>query len=104
MISRCDRSEVLELVEKAFDEVSLSTDSKVDGVLHLSVFLGGDVSGGAVVFNELKGGQRSVDQVAYTLALSDAYPGASTKRNGSPLASARAWILVFSPPRDRPVA
>jgi hypothetical protein len=109
---------VLELVEEAFDEVAMSIEFRVDRALDLAVAAGRDVGSPTGRLDEVEDGPGIIAAVADerspppgmpsiragTAALSEACPGRSTIRMGSPRPSTRALILVLSPPRERPMA
>ena len=118
MIAGRDASEVLELVEEAFDEIALTVEVMGYRALLPAIPLGRDVGARAMVGNELEDGAGVVaprsatvsragsrpSRRAGTAALSEAWPGVITKRRGRPRPSTTTWILVLSPPRERPMA
>jgi hypothetical protein len=107
---------VFELVEEALDEVAMAVEVRIDRALDLAVAAGRDVGASAGGFDEIEDGAGVVARSATTsppgmpstraatAALSEAGPGRSTMRTGSPRPSTRTLILVLSPPRERPTA
>jgi len=108
---------VLEAIEEAFDEVALAVEISFHASLHLPVSAGRDVSAAALGGDEVDQSGAVVASVADEVAaagrpriragasvLSEACPGESTIRIGRPRPSTKAWILVVSPPRERPTA
>ena len=108
---------MFDLVEEAFDQVALSVEGRIDVALHLSVFLGRDVRPTAFGDDDLDQALPIIAAVADEIAASgervekrrgdglvEAWPGLSRRRTGSPRSSTTAWILVLSPPRERPMA
>ena len=95
----------------------MSIEFRVDRALDLAVAAGRDVGSPTGRLDEVEDGPGIIAAVADeiapagmpsiragTAALSEACPGRSTIRMGSPRPSTRAWILVLSPPRERPMA
>jgi len=112
-----DATPVVQLVEEALDQVSLSVSLEIDAANDAHVALAWNVSGGPEGGEQLDDAARAIAMVCNRLArrtqtwirlgnvvLSEACPGLSTKRTGSPTASTTAWILVVNPPRERPMA
>ncbi len=69
VVSGCDGSEVLELVEEALDEVALSVDFAIDGAAYANVALAGDVGVGALFLDELDDGLGVVATIGDDIAL-----------------------------------
>jgi hypothetical protein len=104
------------LVKEALDEVALATECEGGRKLVLPIGLGRDYrcdSVGFEVFDQGVGivslaGDQSVGfdllEQGYACVMSAACPGVSQSARGLPSASTTAWILVVSPPRERPMA
>ena len=107
---------MFEFVEEALDEVALAVEFGIDRALDVAVALGGDVRPRDVFGNEFENSAGVVAAVGDHVAgqrqafdqprkgVSEAWPGVRTKRTGRPRASTTVWILVLSPPRERPMA
>jgi len=63
-----DASEVLELVEEALDEIAMPVDVRIDRAADAHVALAGDVSVGAVRFDDLDDGASEVATVGHDVA------------------------------------
>ena len=108
---------MLEFVEEALDEVALAVDREVDDAANADIGLAWDMGFGAAgldqvddgagkeatIGDDVVGQTQPIDQ-RRKVVLSEAWPGVSTRRTGRPRASTTAWILVLSPPRERPMA
>ncbi len=111
-----EAAEVLEAVEAAPDAVSVAAEGRVMGNGHLPAaacrddgqraHVRGLVAQGVAVMGFVRRHGPDVLPIRQPGRCRDVIglTGVMTKRSGLPKASASMWILVVSPPRDRPDA
>lgn len=104
------------LVEEPLDEIALAVECEIGLVRDEAVGLGWDDRGDSAVLVGLDEGVGVVGLVRKkglrvdlveqrpSWLRSEAWPGVKEKPTGLPKASTTAWILVISPPRERPMA
>ena len=116
VIAGGDGTKVLEFVEEALDEVALAIEHEITTARTLRLALGGitgamsrrssaSMKGSASKALSPSTAPGSTDSSSGSAQVrSCACPGVSITSTGLPSASTRAWILVVSPPRERPIA
>jgi len=116
IVASSEAPEMLEAAEASFDLISLLVEGFVVGDEDLSVPLGGDhrlgfhagdylTQVGAIIrFISKHGIGLLSSRRAGAAVMSCTWPAVTWKRSGLPSASASIWILVVSPPRERPSA
>ena len=98
-----DGAAVREFVEEALDEVTFAIEREVAIALGLAIGLWGDQWGDLALVESVDRRIGAIDQWLRA-SRSWAWPGVCIDSTGLPRASTSAWILVVSPPRDRPIA
>ena len=114
VVSRGDASEVLDAVEKAFDQIAALVEMLVEipriepvGARRYNRFA-------ALSLNQFDEGIRVVSLVGHDMqsrlisapacSMSATWPAERMTRNGLPKASTATCSLVVSPPRERPIS
>ena len=116
VIARGDRPKLLEFVEEALDQVALAIECEIASARRLAVGLGRNHRGDLTPlerFDKAVGVERLVakqrpwlDTFQQRLRARQVVRLACREHQstGLPSASTRPWILVVSPPRERPIA
>ena len=110
-----DTAEVLQLGEETLDEVTVAVEPPAEAGFPAPVALGRDVGRCAVILDQLSDAVGTYALSASTMVCgpswlssvsaicpSCAWSVVRPSLIGSPCASTTAWILVVSPPRERP--
>jgi len=109
VVAGSDAAEVLQLGEEALDQVAFAVKPFAEAGLPASAALRRDVRRGALVLDQLANlsGSTMVRGPRWSSNVSAIWPscvcpGVRPRRIGRPCGSTTTWILVVSPPRDRP--
>lgn len=113
----CDTAIVFGLVEAALDEIALPADFWIDDAPDPDIALARDMSDGAAGLDQLDDGAGEEAATGDDVArqgqpvnqcrkgrLAEGLAGREQEANRQTMGATTAWILVLSPPRERPMA